>query len=180
MASHDLHFIFEILPSEAAHNVLCIDLLQLFLQRCNFGGEGAVDQSQSFDLAPMSISCSDLSVKFGGVSVEKIDDLRVKFKVEVPKYNTGDFIASLQPIQKKQFEKEADFNRSKENMKPIGNSAYKFKAFSRDQSIVLERVPGWWGEQDPEYRAAMNFDQITYRIIPDPTLAYERLLPARD
>lgn len=111
-----------------------------------------------------------------GVTIEKIDAQKFKFKVEVPKFNTLDFLSGFQPIQKKQFENETDFNKSKENLKPVGNYAYKFKSLSRDQSVILERSVGWWGEKMPEHRALFNFDTIHFRIIPSFTLAYERLL----
>jgi peptide/nickel transport system substrate-binding protein/microcin C transport system substrate-binding protein len=111
-----------------------------------------------------------------GVSIEKVDTLRVKFKVETPKFNSLDFIASLTPIQKKQFENESDFNKSREGLRPIGNTGYKFKSASRDQNVIFEYVPGWWGEKDPEYRATHNFETIHFRVIPDDTLAYERML----
>lgn len=111
-----------------------------------------------------------------GVTIEKIDALKFKFKVEVPKFNSLDFLSSFQPIQKAQFEKEADFNKSRENLRPIGNTGYKFKSISRDQSVIFEYVPGWWGEKDPEFRATHNFQTIHYRILADDTLAYERAL----
>ncbi len=112
----------------------------------------------------------------GGVTAEKVDELRIKFKVETPKFNSLDFIAGLQPIQKKQFENEKDFNKSKENLKPIGNTGYRFKSLSRDQNVMFEYVPGWWGEKEPEYRATQNFSTYQFRVIPDETLAYERML----
>ncbi|MBS1958833.1 MAG: hypothetical protein JST80_05100 [Bdellovibrionales bacterium] len=122
------------------------------------------------------VEAAPLRGYFSGVTLEKIDAQKVKFKIDAPRFNTRDFIASFTPIQKKEFEHETDFNRSKENLKPTGNTAYKFKSFSRDQSVILERDPNWWASKQPDNRALYNFDTIHFRIIPDPTLSYERLL----
>ncbi len=112
----------------------------------------------------------------GGVSFKKIDSLKFKFMVEVPKYNSLSFLTTFAPVQKKQFEKESDFNKSRENLHPIGNGAYKLKTISRDQFVTLERDPNWWAKDLPDYRAQENFDVIQMKIIADPALRYENLL----
>jgi ABC-type transport system substrate-binding protein len=108
-----------------------------------------------------------------GVTIEKIDGLKFKFKVETPKYDTQDFLGSIHPIQKKQFEKEADFNRSKENLRPVGNGPYKLKQISRDQFVTLERDTNWWAKDQPANKASSNFDTLQLKIISDNSLRYE-------
>jgi len=111
-----------------------------------------------------------------GVSFQKLETLKFKFIVAVPKYNSLSSLTTFTPVQKKQFEKEADFNKSRENLHPIGNGAYKLKTISRDQFVTLERVTDWWAKDLPDYRATNNFDVIQLKIIGDPALRYENLL----
>jgi ABC-type transport system substrate-binding protein len=114
---------------------------------------------------------------FVDTSFEKIDSLNFKLKTKNPRFNTFNvFVVELYPIQKKQFENEADFPNSKKNLSPIGNGPYKFKSFSRDQSVVLERDPNWWAKDLPQYKPTANFDILHYKIIADPTLVYENFL----
>ncbi len=111
-----------------------------------------------------------------GFTFRKIDPARFVFRIENPRYNSllqiGDFV----PVQKKQFQNEADINTSKEGMKPVGNSAYLLKSHSRDQMITLERNKTWWGVDLPWFRPTANFDTVVYRIIPDGALRYEKLI----
>ena len=111
-----------------------------------------------------------------GVTFQKIDSLKFKFMVAVPKYNSLSVLTSFTPVQKKQFEKEADFNKSRENLHPIGNGAYVLKTISRDQFVMLERDPKWWAKDLPDYRSSANFDVIQLKIIGDNALKYENLL----
>jgi peptide/nickel transport system substrate-binding protein/microcin C transport system substrate-binding protein len=113
---------------------------------------------------------------FEGVSLTKIDGLRFKFHTETPKFNTLSTFNEFQAIQKKQFEKEADFNKTREALRPIGNAAYKLKTFSRDQVVTLERDLNWWGKDLPQFKARFNFDLINFKIISDSTLRYEKLI----
>jgi len=108
-----------------------------------------------------------------GVTIEKIDNLKFKFKVDQPKFDTKDFLGSIQPIQKKQFEHVSDFNQAKENLYPIGDAAYVLKKISRDQFVTLERDPKWWAKDLPEYKATENFDTVQLKIIQDNALRYE-------
>lgn len=113
---------------------------------------------------------------YEGVTFKKTDAAHFTFTVEHPKFNTLEFISGFAPVQKKQFEKEEDFNKSRENLRPIGTGPYKFKSLSRDQSIVFERDKNWWGKDLPQFKARFNFDTITTKIIQDPTLRYEKLI----
>ena len=111
-----------------------------------------------------------------GVTFQKIDTLKFKFMVAVPKYNSLSVLTGFTPLQKKQFEHEADFNKSRENLHPIGTGPYLLKTISRDQYVTLERNPNWWAKDLPEFRAQDNFDTIQFKIIGDPALKYENLL----
>lgn len=114
---------------------------------------------------------------FVDTSFQKIDALKFKLSTKSPRFNTFNvFAVELFPIQKKQFENESDFAGSKKNLSPIGNGPYRFKSFSRDQNVQLERDPNWWAKDLPQFRPTENFDILHYRIIPDPTLQYENFL----
>jgi ABC-type transport system substrate-binding protein len=113
---------------------------------------------------------------YDGVTFQKIDQLKFKFIVPVPKYNSLSSLTTFVPVQKKQFEKEADFNKSKENLRPIGNGPYKLKAISRDQYVTLEKDQNWWAKDFPENKPTANFDLIQMKIIPDQALSYENFM----
>jgi peptide/nickel transport system substrate-binding protein len=113
---------------------------------------------------------------YGGISFKKISPTQFKFIVAVPKYNSLSVVSGFSPIQKKQFENESDFNKSKQNLKPIGNGAYRLKAISRDQYVTLEKDHQWWAKDFPENRPQANFDLIQMKIIADPALRYETFL----
>ena len=123
-----------------------------------------------------SVEAAALRGFYEGVSFSKIDQLKFKFRVENPRFNTEDFLNGFTPLQKKQFEKEADFNKSKENLRPIGSGSYVVKSISRDQSVVLQMIPNWWAKDLPQYKARINFSTLTYKIIPDSALAYEKFI----
>lgn len=122
------------------------------------------------------IEAAALRSFYGGVSFKKIDTLKFKFIVAVPKYNSQTSLSSFTPVQKKQFEHESDFNKSKQNLKPVGNGAYKLKTISRDQYVTLEKDQNWWAKDLPDNRPQANFDIIQMKIIADPALRYETFL----
>lgn len=113
---------------------------------------------------------------YENVTFERVDGRTFRFKIEKPKFNTLTFLNEFQTIQKKQFEKEPDFNKSKEALKPVGNGPFRFKSLSRDQRVVVERDQNWWAKDLTVFKARFNFDVIQFKIIQDPTLRYEKLL----
>jgi peptide/nickel transport system substrate-binding protein/microcin C transport system substrate-binding protein len=122
------------------------------------------------------VEAASLRSYFGGTTFKKVDALKFKFIVTVPKYNSLNVVTTFAPVQKKQFENEADFNKSKQNLKPIGNGPYKLKAISRDQLVSLEKDQNWWAKELPDYRPQFNHDLIQFKIMPDAALRYETLL----
>ena len=122
------------------------------------------------------VEASPIRSYLGGVTFQKIDNLKFKFHVDNPRYNTLNMLGGLYPIQKKQFEKESDFNKSKENLHPIGCGPYKLKSISRDQAVILERDSNWWAKDLPDFRARNNFEQIQFKVVQDPALRYEHFI----
>ncbi|MDR2845154.1 MAG: ABC transporter substrate-binding protein [Puniceicoccales bacterium] len=45
-----------------------------------------------------------------------------------------------------------------------------------EQSITLDRVSDWWGDKQRYFRHRYNLDHITYRVVRDPTKAFEMFL----
>ncbi len=113
---------------------------------------------------------------FDGVQFEKVDARTFRFKIEKPKFNTLTSFNEFQPLQKKQFQGESDFNKTKEGLKPVGNGPFRFKSLSRDQRVVVERDQSWWAKDLPAFKSRYNFDVLQFKIIQDPTLRYEKLL----
>ena len=113
---------------------------------------------------------------YENVTFQKIDALHFKFKTTSPKFNTLEALNSFSPVQKKQFELVEDFNRTKENLRPIGTGPYRVKSMSRDQNVILERVTDWWAKDLADFKARNNFDTIYFKIIPDAALKYEKFL----
>jgi peptide/nickel transport system substrate-binding protein len=54
-------------------------------------------------------------------------------------------------------------------VRPIGTGAYRFLAWRRGDSLIVERNPGYWG------RAAL-LQQVTFKFISDPNAAYAALM----
>jgi ABC-type transport system substrate-binding protein len=113
---------------------------------------------------------------YTGVSIQKMDVLKFKFHVEKPQFNSIDALNEFIPVQKAQFEKEADFNKARANLHPVVTGPYQVKAFSKDQFLTLERVPNWWAKDLPQFKARFNFDVVQLKIMSDPALAYETFL----
>lgn len=111
-----------------------------------------------------------------GTTAEVVDAHTIRFKVDSPKFDTFLQLYTFQAIQKKQFEKEADFNRSPGIMNPIGNGPYLLKSFSRDQKLEFVRNTNWWAKDLPAYKNRFNFDTILFRVTRDANLIYERFV----
>ncbi|KOR25536.1 ABC transporter substrate-binding protein [Clostridium sp. L74] len=95
------------------------------------------------------------------VTVKKIDDLTVEFKlptVQIPFMNS---LAQVSPIPKHVFEGEKEIKKSAKNEKPIGSGPFKFKESKKGESITLEKFHNYVGGKP-------HLDTITYRILADP------------
>jgi microcin C transport system substrate-binding protein len=56
---------------------------------------------------------------------------------------------------------------------PLGSGPYRIKEFSAGRSLMLERVPDYWGEKIPVNVGQNNFGQIRYEYFRDDTIALE-------
>ena len=117
-----------------------------------------------------------LRVYWEGVKLVVKDSRVFTFTVDTPKFDTLRSLYLFTAINKKQFEKEADFNKARAVLSPVGNGPYAFKSFSRDQSVILTRNKSWWGYELPHYKNRYNADEIHFRVIVDDNLAYEKFV----
>ena len=136
------------------------------------------DVKFSFDtmMNPKTLGAAAARSYWEGVQLEVVDPRKFKFSVKEPKFDTLRSLYLFQPIQKKQFENEPDFNKARGILNPIGDGVYRLKAFLRDQRMELERKKDWWGYKLKYFKERFNYDQIVYRVISDPNLEYERFL----
>jgi microcin C transport system substrate-binding protein len=56
---------------------------------------------------------------------------------------------------------------------PLGSGPYRIKEFSAGRSLMLERVPDYWGDKVPVNAGQNNFDLIRYEYFRDDTIALE-------
>jgi microcin C transport system substrate-binding protein len=56
---------------------------------------------------------------------------------------------------------------------PLGSGPYKFKRVIPGSSIVLERVPDYWGKDLPVNVGTNNFDELSYIYFQSPLIAFE-------
>jgi peptide/nickel transport system substrate-binding protein len=61
------------------------------------------------------------------------------------------------------------FLKVRENRAPLSNGPYRFVRWKTQESIELERNPGWSGTRG-------HFDRILFRIVPENAVAYRGLL----
>ncbi len=117
-----------------------------------------------------------LRVYWETVKLAVKDGRTFTFTVAEPKFDTLRSLYLFSVVNKKQFEKEPDFNKARAVLNPIGNGPYAFKSFNRDQSVVLTRNKTWWGYELPHFKNRFNADEVNFRVIVDDNLAYEKFL----
>ena len=122
------------------------------------------------------VDAAPLRSFYEGLKINVVDKHKFVFTVPEGKFDTLRSLYLFQTIQKKQFEKDTDFNKAAGIMAPVGNGPYTLKSFERDQQVVIERKKDWWGTKLPHFKNRYNADQIVMRIVTDDALAYERFV----
>jgi microcin C transport system substrate-binding protein len=56
---------------------------------------------------------------------------------------------------------------------PLGSGPYRLAEFSPGRSVVFERVPDYWGADEPVNVGQNNFDEIRYEYFRDTTVQFE-------
>ena len=104
-------------------------------------------------------------------SVEKVDDLTVKFTLSHPE---APFIADLgmdfASIMSKEYADKlaADGNMLQLNQKPLGTGPYQFVAYQAGSQIRFKAHPDYWAGKQ-------KIDELVFAITPDASVRAERL-----
>ena len=118
-----------------------------------------------------------LRAYLSGMKFRYIDKLTFELSFEKVEFNTFHSVMGLfKIIQKKQYDKEKNFNSASANMNPISNGPYTLKTLRRGDRIVVSRNKKWWGYKLSYFKNRYNFDEIVFKIITDPKLEYEKFL----
>jgi peptide/nickel transport system substrate-binding protein len=113
---------------------------------------------------------------YENISIKIIDKTTFVFHVPNPAFDTIYTLCSFVPIQKKQFAQSKNFNKDPGIMQPVGNGPYVLSKYERGSQIVFSRKKDWWGYELSHFKNLYNIDNIILKIIPDSTLAFEKLL----
>ena len=101
------------------------------------------------------------------LNVEAIDDYKVKFTYARPYFLALEFCGGMPIVPKHIFEK-GNFNKNPAGRHPIGTGPYKFAKWDTGSEIVIKKNDEYWG-------AKPNIDKIIFKVISDPTVAFQVL-----
>ena len=103
--------------------------------------------------------------------VEKVGPDQVRFIFSTDKNRELAAILGQLSVISKSYYTKHDFEKA-DLTPPVGCGPYKVATFQPGQSVVYERVPGWWGENIPSQKGHFNFD-ITYIYYRDQAVLFE-------
>lgn len=106
------------------------------------------------------------------VSVEKTDDLSVKFTFKNGENRELAMIIGQLPVLPKHYWADKDFTKTTLEA-PLGSGPYKVKSFESGRNVVYERVKDYWGEGLAVNAGQNNFDEIRFDYYRDATVAVE-------
>jgi dipeptide transport system substrate-binding protein len=104
-------------------------------------------------------------------SIEKVDDMTVKFVLNRPE---APFIANMAmdfaSIQSKEYadQLEQGGNMEQLNQQPVGTGAFQFVAYQPDAVIRFRANPDYWQGKAP-------IDDLVFAITPDASVRYQKL-----
>lgn len=94
------------------------------------------------------------------VTVNKVDDTTVEFKLPALTMAFMGSLTQVCPIPKHVFENETDLSKSTKNDAPIGSGPFKFKEFNKGESVTLVRFDDYVGGKP-------HLDSVVFRVIAD-------------
>ena len=106
------------------------------------------------------------------VSVEKLDERRVKFAFRNAANNELPSIVGQLPVLPKHWWEGRDFARPSLDV-PLGSGAYRIDSFEAGRYVALKRVEDHWGRDLWLNRGRNNFDTIRYDYYRDTQVALE-------
>lgn len=108
----------------------------------------------------------------GLTKVEVVDSHTVKFTAKDMYFKNFESAATLIVIPKHIY---SDVEKSKKmNRQLVCSGPYSLAKFDRGQLIQLKKFDKWWGNTEPVYKGAYNFDTITMRFYKDENVQLER------
>lgn len=113
------------------------------------------------------------------VKCEKAGEREVKFVFDAPGNRELPSIAGELPVLPKHWWEGTDAQGRKRDVTattleiPLGSGPYRIKEFVAARSVVLERVPDYWGKDLPVSVGKYNFDQLRYEFFRDDTVGRE-------
>ena len=115
-------------------------------------------------------------VYFKNIQFKKITERRFQFECENPNVNTLGNLNHFQVLQKKEWIKRGDWKKVNLSLFPTTSGPYRIKKFDPNLNLTLERKKDWWAKSLPSLKNDYNFDEMTFQIIPDATLGYEKFI----
>jgi microcin C transport system substrate-binding protein len=110
---------------------------------------------------------------------EQVGDRDVKFTFDGPGNRELPMIAGEVTVFPKHWWEGTDQQGRKRDISattlepPLGSGPYRIKEFVAARSMVLERVPDYWGKDLPQSIGQDNFDLIRYEFFRDDTVSRE-------
>jgi microcin C transport system substrate-binding protein len=113
------------------------------------------------------------------VKCEQIGERDVKFTFDTAGNRELPSVAGEIPVLPKHWWEGTDAQGRKRDITqttleiPLGSGPYRIKEFVAGRSVVLERVPDYWGKDLPVAVGHDNFDQLRYEFFRDDTVGRE-------
>jgi microcin C transport system substrate-binding protein len=113
------------------------------------------------------------------VKAEKLGEHDVKFTFDAPGNRELPTITGQLVVLPRHWWEGTDSQGRKRDVTattleiPLGSGPYRIKEFVAGRSLLLERVPAYWGKDLPQSIGQNNFDQIRYEFFRDDTVARE-------
>ena len=113
------------------------------------------------------------------VKAEKVGDRDVKFTFDGPGNRELPSIIGEIPVLPKHWWEGTDAQGRKRDITattleiPLGSGPYRIKQFEAGKTVVLERVPDYWGKDLPVNVGQNNFDQLRYEFFRDDSVGRE-------
>lgn len=108
---------------------------------------------------------------YEGVTVETLDNRRVRFNLEVPSKSLLVSLATLKVFPEHEFA-DLDFSEPFDEV-PLGSGAYTISDYSMGQYVVYERLDDYWAKDHPTQVGQLNFDYERYDYYLDDTVLLE-------
>ena len=112
-------------------------------------------------------------------SVDKTGERDVRFVFDSKGNRELPLIVGQLVVLPKHYWEGTDANGRKRDIsettleKPLGSGPYRIKDFVAGRTIVLERVPDYWGAKTPVRIGQNNFDELRFEFFRDNTVALE-------